>query len=207
MKGFFSIGTPIRSWTNGTTRSRRSSAAGIIESLVIVEERDYHVYTGKLTSSSACTRPRGSRSQSASGPAGRHAFTTDVGRPSTVHAHLGIRRLRRPARRPAGAPGGRAWVAFLGKIQPLIHTQENRILIPPRFSPLCVSVSEGQVALVTGGAQGIGAAIRRRARGRERDGRRRRPEPPEAGIRRMSRRGRRRRMVDETLERHGRSTS
>ena len=29
-----------------------------------------------------------------------------------------------------------AWVAFLAKIQPLIHTQENRILIPTSFSPL-----------------------------------------------------------------------
>ena len=28
------------------------------------------------------------------------------------------------------------WVAFLGKIQPLIHTQVNRILVPTPFSPL-----------------------------------------------------------------------
>ena len=29
-----------------------------------------------------------------------------------------------------------AWKAFLGKIQPLIHTQQNRILIPTSFSPI-----------------------------------------------------------------------
>ena len=29
-----------------------------------------------------------------------------------------------------------AWKAFLGKIQPLIHTQQNRILVPTSFSPL-----------------------------------------------------------------------
>jgi len=29
-----------------------------------------------------------------------------------------------------------AWKAFLGKIQPLIHTQHNRILVPTSFSPI-----------------------------------------------------------------------
>ena len=28
------------------------------------------------------------------------------------------------------------WVGFLAKIQPLIHTQVNRILVPTSFSPL-----------------------------------------------------------------------
>jgi hypothetical protein len=28
------------------------------------------------------------------------------------------------------------WQAFLAKIQPLIHTQQNRILVPTSFSPL-----------------------------------------------------------------------
>jgi hypothetical protein len=28
------------------------------------------------------------------------------------------------------------WKAFLPKIQPLIHTQQNRILVPTPFSPL-----------------------------------------------------------------------
>jgi hypothetical protein len=28
------------------------------------------------------------------------------------------------------------WKAFLAKIQPLIHTQQNRILIPTSFSPI-----------------------------------------------------------------------
>ena len=28
------------------------------------------------------------------------------------------------------------WQAFLPKIQPLIHTQQNRILVPTAFSPL-----------------------------------------------------------------------
>jgi hypothetical protein len=28
------------------------------------------------------------------------------------------------------------WKAFLAKIQPLIHTQQNRILVPPAFSPI-----------------------------------------------------------------------
>jgi hypothetical protein len=28
------------------------------------------------------------------------------------------------------------WRAFLAKIQPLIHTQQNRILVPTSFSPI-----------------------------------------------------------------------
>ena len=28
------------------------------------------------------------------------------------------------------------WQAFLGRIQPLIHTQQNRILVPTSFSPI-----------------------------------------------------------------------
>jgi hypothetical protein len=28
------------------------------------------------------------------------------------------------------------WQAFLAKVQPLIHTQQNRILVPTSFSPI-----------------------------------------------------------------------
>ena len=28
------------------------------------------------------------------------------------------------------------WQAFLARIQPLIHTQQNRILVPTAFSPI-----------------------------------------------------------------------
>jgi NIPSNAP len=30
----------------------------------------------------------------------------------------------------------RDWQAFLGRIQPLIRTQQNRILVPTSFSPI-----------------------------------------------------------------------
>ena len=51
------------------------------------------------------------------------------------------------------------WTQFLAQVQPLIHTQQNRILVPTSFSPLQMSALDGKVAIVTGGAQGIGAAI------------------------------------------------
>jgi hypothetical protein len=39
-------------------------------------------------------------------------------------------------RRRAALQGDERWQAFLGKIQPLIHTQWNRILVPTAFSPI-----------------------------------------------------------------------
>ena len=39
-------------------------------------------------------------------------------------------------RRRAELQADESWRAFLAKIQPLIHTQQNRILIPTSFSPL-----------------------------------------------------------------------
>jgi hypothetical protein len=38
--------------------------------------------------------------------------------------------------RRAGLQANDDWKTFLGKIQPLIHTQQNRILVPTSFSPL-----------------------------------------------------------------------
>jgi NIPSNAP protein len=103
---------------------------------VIVEQRDYHVFTGKLNELVGLYESEGIALQE------RHlgrfigAFTTDVGELSTYthmwayesHAEREERRSRLQA--------DERWKAFLAKIQPLIHTQRNRILVPTSFSPL-----------------------------------------------------------------------
>jgi hypothetical protein len=103
---------------------------------VIVEERDYHVFTGKLNELVGLYESEGIELQERYLGRLIGAFTTDVGKLST-YTHLWAydgydERLRR--RRELQADDD--WKAFLAKIQPLIHTQENRILIPTSFSPL-----------------------------------------------------------------------
>jgi hypothetical protein len=104
--------------------------------MTIVEQRDYHVFTGKLNELVRLYETEGIAIQSEvlGGLVG--AFTTDVGSLSTYthiwrydsYAEREERRARLQARDD--------WKAFLAKIQPLIHTQQSRILLPTAFSPL-----------------------------------------------------------------------
>ena len=104
--------------------------------MTIVEQRDYHVFTGKLNELVRLYETEGIAIQSEvlGGLVG--AFTTDIGALSTYthiwryasYAEREERRARLQARDD--------WKAFLGKIQPLIHTQQSRILVPTSFSPL-----------------------------------------------------------------------
>ena len=104
--------------------------------LVIVEQRDYHVTTGKLGELVKLYETEGIEIQQ------RHlggligAFTTDVGALSTYTSLWGYDSYAERERRRAELQADEAWKAFLAKIQPLIHTQQNRILIPTSFSPV-----------------------------------------------------------------------
>jgi len=62
---------------------------------MIVEQRDYHAFTGKL------------------------------------YDNFAEREQRR-----AKLQADERWRDFLARIQPLIHTQQNRILVPTAFSPI-----------------------------------------------------------------------
>jgi NIPSNAP len=103
---------------------------------VIVEQRDYHVYTGKLNELLALYESEGIELQQ------RHlggfvaAFTTDIGAVSTYTSLWRYDSYAERERRRAELQADEAWRGFLAKIQPLIHTQQNRILIPTSFSPL-----------------------------------------------------------------------
>jgi NIPSNAP protein len=103
---------------------------------VIVEQRDYHVYTGKLNEVVRMYETEGIEIQE------RHlgnfiaAFTTDIGALSTYTALWGYESYAERERRRALLQADEQWKDFLARLQPLLHTQQNRILIPTSFSPL-----------------------------------------------------------------------
>jgi hypothetical protein len=103
---------------------------------MIVEQRDYHVFTGKLPELVRLYETEGIEIQIEvlGGLVG--AFTTDIGALST-YTHLWAYPdfAARQARR-AVLQAHEGWKAFLPKIQPLIHTQQSRILLPTSFSPI-----------------------------------------------------------------------
>jgi hypothetical protein len=103
---------------------------------VIVEERDYHVYTGKLRELVRLYQDEGIELQQ------EHLghligwFTVDVGAISTVVSLWGYESAGEREERRARLQADPRWQAFLDKIQPLIHTQHNRLLVPVPFSPI-----------------------------------------------------------------------
>ena len=103
---------------------------------MIVEQRDYHVVTGKLPELVRLYETEGSALQEEFLGTFVGAFTTDVGELSTyTHLWAYESQADREARR-ARLQADERWKAFLAKIQPLIHTQRNRIMVPTAFSPL-----------------------------------------------------------------------
>ena len=110
---------------------------GIADLMVIVEQRDYHVHTGKLPELVRLYEEEGIAIQ-------QEVLGGFVGgvhdgdrRALDVHEHVAVRRASREREERRAALQARDdWKAFLVKIQPLIHTQQNRILTPTPFSPL-----------------------------------------------------------------------
>ena len=103
---------------------------------MIVEQRDYHVFTGKLPELIRLYDSEGIELQQSHLGGFIAAFTTDVGALSTYTSLWGYDSYAERDRRRAELQADEIWKAFLAKIQPLIHTQQNRILIPTSFSPL-----------------------------------------------------------------------
>jgi hypothetical protein len=103
---------------------------------VIVEQRDYHVYTGKLGQLVNLYETEGIALQQSILGNLLGVFTTDVGSLSTYTSLWGYDSYGEREERRARLQADERWRAFLAKIQPLIHTQQNRILIPTSFSPI-----------------------------------------------------------------------
>jgi hypothetical protein len=103
---------------------------------VIVEQRDYHVYTGKLNELVRLYADEGIAIQQEILGGLIGVFTTDVGELSTYTSLWRYDSAAEREQRRARLQADGRWKEFLGKIQPLIHTQRNRILVPTAFSPL-----------------------------------------------------------------------
>jgi hypothetical protein len=103
---------------------------------VIVEQRDYHVYTGKLPELVRLYETEGIAIQQEVLGGFVGAFTVDVGALSTYTHLWRYDSYDERAERRAALQARDDWKAFLVKLQPLIHTQHNRILVPTPFSPL-----------------------------------------------------------------------
>jgi NIPSNAP len=103
---------------------------------VIVEQRDYHVFTGKLPELVKLYADEGIAIQKEHLGNLLGWFTVDVGALSTVVSLWGYESAGEREERRARLQADERWNAFLDKIQPLIHTQQNRILVPVSFSPI-----------------------------------------------------------------------
>ena len=103
---------------------------------MIVEQRDYHVITGKLNELVQLYESEGIELQNSYLGNLVGAFTTDVGALSTYTSIWAYDTFAEREERRARLQADDAWKTFLAKIQPLIHTQQNRILVPTAFSPL-----------------------------------------------------------------------
>jgi NIPSNAP len=103
---------------------------------VIVEQRDYHVLTGKLNELVRLYQEEGIALQQEHLGGLIGVFTTDVGALSTYTSMWGYSSFGEREQRRAQLQADGRWQTFLGKIQPLIHTQQNRILVPTGFSPI-----------------------------------------------------------------------
>ena len=103
---------------------------------MIVEQRDYHCYTGKHNELVRLYAEEGIAIQAEvlGGLVG--VFTTDIGALSTYTSLWRYADYAQREERRARLQARDDWRAFLAKIQPLIHTQQNRILIPTSFSPI-----------------------------------------------------------------------
>jgi len=103
---------------------------------VIVEQRDYHVVTGKLPELVRLYGEEGIAIQRDVLGGFLGAFTTDVGALSTYTSLWGYESHAEREARRAALQTRDDWQQFLARIQPLIHTQQNRILVPTPFSPI-----------------------------------------------------------------------
>ena len=103
---------------------------------MIVEQRDYHVYTGTLPELVRLYETEGIPLQEEvlGGLVG--AFTTDIGALSTYTTLWRYDSYGEREEKRARLQSDERWQAFLRKVQPLMHTQQNRILVPTAFSPL-----------------------------------------------------------------------
>ena len=102
---------------------------------MIVEERTYHVYTGKLPELVKLYATEGIELQQELLGNLVGAYTTDIGELSCYVSLWAYDDIAQREQRRAVLAADPRWQAFLPRIAPLIHMQRNRILLPTPFSP------------------------------------------------------------------------
>jgi hypothetical protein len=103
---------------------------------VIVEERTYHVFTGKLPEVVQLYTEEGTAIQQEHLGNLVAAFTVDVGDVSSIVHLWGYASFAERERRRSLLQADQRWKDFLPRLQPLIHTQRTRILLPTSYSPV-----------------------------------------------------------------------
>jgi NIPSNAP protein len=103
---------------------------------VIVEERTYHVITGKLSEVVKLYEQEGIGLQQEYLGNLLGWFTVDVGELSSVVSLWGYESYADREQRRAKLQADESWKSFLARLQPLLHTQWNRIMVPTSFSPI-----------------------------------------------------------------------
>jgi hypothetical protein len=103
---------------------------------MIVEERTYHVYTGKLNEVVRLYADEGTEIQQRILGNLIGAFTVDIGDVSSIVQMWGYDSFGEREERRAKLQADDGWKDFLKRLTPLIHTQRNRILVPTAFSPI-----------------------------------------------------------------------
>ena len=103
---------------------------------LIVEERTYHVLTGKLPEVVRLYADEGTSIQQEHLGNLVGAYTVDVGDVSSIVHLWGYDSYAERERRRALLQAEQRWKDFLPRLQPLIHTQRPRILLPTSYSPV-----------------------------------------------------------------------
>jgi hypothetical protein len=103
---------------------------------VIVEERSYHVFTGKLNEVVRLYAEEGTAIQQEHLGNLIGAFTVDVGDVSSIVHLWGYDSYAERERRRALLQADERWKDFLSRLQPMIHTQRTRMLLPTSYSPV-----------------------------------------------------------------------
>lgn len=103
---------------------------------MIVEERIYTLHPGKLPEYLRLYESEGMAIQTRI--LGRMVgyFTTDIGPLNQVIHMWGYDSLDERGRRRAEMAADPGWKSYVAKIQPLVRTMENKILLPTAFSPI-----------------------------------------------------------------------
>ena len=103
---------------------------------MIVEERTYHVFTGKLPEVVKLYAEEGTAIQQEHLGHLVGAYTVDVGDVSSIVHLWGYDSYAERERRRALLQADQRWKDFLPRLQPMIHTQRTRILLPTSYSPV-----------------------------------------------------------------------